>query len=91
MGKFFYAKNYPSIRITCRSTEFMYQSIPSLTIPPATPGDSHVLTAREVGFSPNFLCPGGRGFESEKLSAVSQFRKKNAGISRFVSKKKEAA
>ena len=30
----------------------MYQSIPSLTIPPrATPGDSHILVAPGVGFS----------------------------------------
>ena len=37
----------------------MYQSIPSLTIPPGNPGDSHVPTAPGgVGFSPNFLCPG---------------------------------
>ena len=29
----------------------------------------HVLTARgRVGFSPNFLCPGGWGFELEKVS-----------------------
>ena len=41
----------------------MHQSIPSLTIPRATPGDSQVPTARGgVGFSPNFLCPGGSGF-----------------------------
>ena len=34
---------------------FMYQSIPSLTIPPrATPGDSHILVAPGVGFS--LLC-----------------------------------
>ena len=45
--------------------------IPSLTIPPrATPRDSHVLIARAVGFSSNFLCPGARGFELEKFSAV---------------------
>ena len=32
----------------------MYQSIPSLTIPLATPGDSHILVAPGVGFS--LLC-----------------------------------
>ena len=32
----------------------MYQSIPSLTIPPVTPGDSHILVAPGVGFS--LLC-----------------------------------
>ena len=52
------------------------------------PGDSQVLTARGVECSPNFLCPGGRGFEFEKFPTVL---KENAGISRFVSKKLEAA
>ena len=49
-----------------------YQSIPSLTIPLGNPGDSHIATARGVGFSPNFICPGegGRGFEIEKFSTV---------------------
>ena len=41
----------------------MYQSIPSLTISPrATPGDSHILVAPGVGFSPPLLprgLPGG--------------------------------
>ena len=32
----------------------MYQSIPSMTIPRATPGDSHILVAPGVGFS--LLC-----------------------------------
>ena len=32
----------------------MYKSIPSLTIPRATPGDSHILVAPGVGFS--LLC-----------------------------------
>ena len=32
--------------------------------------DSHVLTARGVRSSPNFLCPGARGFEFEKFSTV---------------------
>ena len=58
----------------------MYQSIPSLTIPGATARDSHVLTTRGVGFSPNFLCPGGRGFELEKLSAVLKENCKNFSI-----------
>ena len=56
----------------------MYQSIPSLTIPLATPVDSHVPTARAVGFSPNFLCPGGLGTESWKFSTIL---KTNAGTS----------
>ena len=54
----------------------MYQSIPSLTTPRATPGDSHVPTAREVRFSPNFLCPGYRGFESEKFFTVLKEKEK---------------
>ena len=37
----------------------MYQSIPSLTIPPGDPWDSHILVASEVGFS--LLCLA-RGF-----------------------------
>ena len=41
----------------------MYQSIPSLTIPPATPGDSHILVAPGVGFSLLYLSWGSaRGF-----------------------------
>ena len=36
----------------------MYRSVPSLTIP----GDSYVLTARGIRFSPKFLCLGGVGF-----------------------------
>ena len=37
----------------------MYQTVPSLTVPQGDPGtNSHVPTARGVGFSPNFLCPG---------------------------------
>ena len=34
----------------------MYQSIPSLTIPRATPGDSHILVTPGVGFSLLGLC-----------------------------------
>ena len=50
-----------------------YQSIPILTIPsPGDSRDSHIFTAWEVGFSLNFLCPGGRGFESEKFSTGFQ-------------------
>ena len=48
----------------------MYQSIPSLTIPRGTPRDLHVLTSSGVGFSPNFLCQGGRGLELEKFPTV---------------------
>ena len=33
-------------------------------------GILHVLTARGVGFSPDFLCLGGWAFELEKFSAV---------------------
>ena len=60
----------------------MCQSIPSLTIPPsrATPGDSHVLTAQGVGFLPNNLCPGGRGFELEKFSTVLKEKCRNFSI-----------
>ena len=47
----------------------MYQSIPSLTIPRATLGDSHVLTAQGSGFRQLSL-PGGRGFELEKFPTV---------------------
>ena len=61
---------------------FMYQSVPSLAIPPprATPGDSHVLTARGVGFLPNFLCPGRRGFELENFSTVLKEKCRNLQI-----------
>ena len=46
----------------------MYQSIPSLTIPPrATPGDSHVPRGRV--FTSNFVARGS-GFELEKFSTV---------------------
>ena len=58
------------------------------SLPRATSGDSHVLTARGFGFSPNFLLPLGRRFELEKFSTTL---KKNARTSRFVSKKPEAA
>ena len=40
----------------------MYQSIPSLAIPGATPGDSHVLTARGGGVFAQLSLPGGSGF-----------------------------
>ena len=43
-------------------------------------GDSHISTAREVGFLPNFVCPGGRGFESEKFSTVLKERCRNFSI-----------
>ena len=64
----------------------MYQSIPSLTIPRVTPGDSHVFTAPGVGFSHNFLCLGGWDFELEKFATVL---KENAGTSQFISEKPE--
>ena len=46
----------------------MYQSIPSLTIPPsrANPGDSHILVAPGVGFRSSVFpgdFPGGGGFQ----------------------------
>ena len=43
----------------------------------ATPGDLHVLTARGIGFSPNFLCQRGRGFELKKFSTVLKEKCKN--------------
>ena len=53
----------------------MYQSIPSLTIPRAIPGDSHVLTAK--GVLPNFLCPAHQGFELEKFPTVLKEKCRN--------------
>ena len=47
--------------------------------PPGDPRDSHVLTARGVGFLHNFLCPG-RGFEFEKFSAVLKGKYRNFSI-----------
>ena len=46
----------------------MYQSVPSLTIPPATPG---IRT---------FSLPGGRGFELEKFSTVLKESCRNFSI-----------
>ena len=51
----------PNIVINGPET-IMYQPIPSLTIPQAKPGNSHVLTARGVGFLPKLSLPGGSGF-----------------------------
>ena len=45
----------------------MYQSIPSLTIPPGDPRGFARSPCPGVGCSPNLLCPGGRGFELEKF------------------------
>ena len=56
--------------------------------PLATPSDSHFLTLRWVGFSPNLLCPGIGVLNSRNFL---QFWKKSAGISWYVSKKLEAA
>ena len=65
----------------------MYQSIPSLTIPRATPGDSHVLIARRSRVFAQLSLSGGQGFELEKfLTAL----KENAGTFRFVSKRSGA-
>ena len=51
----------------------MYQSNPSLTIPPlATPGDSHILIAPGVGFS--LLCLA-RG-SAQGFAGVSQIKVK---------------
>ena len=47
-------QNFPRLEETAP----MYQSIPSLTIPPGDPR-SH---CPGVGFSPTFLCPGGSEF-----------------------------
>ena len=59
----------------------MYQSIPSLTIPPrATPGDSHVLTAPGSGFGPTLFASGSRGFELEKFPTVLKEKCRNFSI-----------
>ena len=58
----------------------MCQSIPSLTIPRATPGDSQIPTAQGFGFSPNFLLPGGQALELEKFSAVLKEKCRNFSI-----------
>ena len=43
-------------------SDLIYQSIPCLTILPGPPpGDSHVLSAREIGFSPKISLPRGFG------------------------------
>ena len=53
-------KNRPEI--FSRTSNVSVNSKPDHLPPPppsrAIPGDSHVLIARGVGFSPNFLCPG---------------------------------
>ena len=48
--------------------------------PWATPGDSDILTAQRVGFSPSFLCPGGQGFEFEKFSTLLKEKCRNVSI-----------
>ena len=50
----------------------MHHSIPSLTIPWATPGDSYILVAPVVGFSPHLSCPGvcPRGVLNKKKSSI---------------------
>ena len=53
----------------------MYQSIPSLTIPRATSGDSHILVALERGrvFAPLScpgVCPGGGVLNQSKSSII---------------------
>ena len=47
---------------------------------PSTPGDSHVLTARGIQFSPNHICPGSRGFGSESFSTVLKEKCRNFSI-----------
>ena len=74
----------PAVRNLCIS-HFQAWLSPPLR---ATRGHSRVLTARRVGFSPDFLCPGCRVFNSINFP---QFWKKNTGIARFLSKKLEAA
>ena len=49
---------------------------PSQTIP----GDSLVFIAPGVGFSPNFLCPAGRGFQLEKFPTVLKEKCRNFTI-----------
>ena len=49
----------------------MYQSIPSLTIPPGDPRDSHILVAPRVGFSLLFLARGSaRGVLNQSKSSI---------------------
>ena len=46
----------------------------------ATPGESHVLTARGVGFFAQLSLPGGRGFELEKFFTVLKEKCRNFSI-----------
>ena len=49
----------------------MYQSIPSLTIPRAIPGDSHILVAPGIGFSLLWLARGSaRGDLNQRKSSI---------------------
>ena len=71
----------------------MYQSIPSLSIPPSPspPVDPRGFARSHcpgVGFSPNFLCPGDRGFEFEKFPTILKEKCWNFP---FVSKRPGAA
>ena len=54
----------------------MYQSIPAVNIPQATPGDSHILFAQPPGVLPANLCPGGQMFPemNENLLSIFIFR-----------------
>ena len=59
----------------------VHQSVPSLTIPPRRPPGIHTFSPHGgVWFSPNFLCPGGRGFELEKFSTVLKEKCRNFSI-----------
>ena len=70
------------VKLSIRSffPSVMYQLVPSLIIPWVTPGDSHVFTASGVAFSPNFFCPGGRGFKLEKFATVLKEKCRNFSI-----------
>ena len=67
-------KNTPS------PTRLMYQSIPSLPIPLGDPQGFAHSHCPGVGFSRNFLCSGGRGFELQKFSTVLKEKCKNSSI-----------
>ena len=55
----------------CQTPALMYQSIPSLTIPPGDPGDSHILIAQGSDFRQSVIAQGGcGGFESKKYLTV---------------------
>ena len=81
------------VPIEFKNDQVMYQSIPSLTIPPPrpTPGNSHIVVASGVGFS--LLClargsaPGGLNQSKSsiilKKSAIFALSLKQMGSSSF--------